>query len=353
MGRMIMSTEADYFRTFCEISKAFGTTLATEKLLDMIVASAVKSLKARAACLFLSDRNKDLFVIRAQYGLSDNYLHADPQSARKIVQAALKAGYLHIYDATSDPRVEHHELKKKEGIASILDVPVIVRDQAIGILALYTAEHREFSKVEIDFLKALAEQGGIALEHARLVERINNNAQIFLELASKINGTLNISQIVRCLSEDTCHKLGMKASAIQLDNSSRQKLETAFAHGLSDAFASELPVLLEGCALKALSGEIVRVEDCNSDPFIEHKNRFSEEGLGALISVPIQSRHETVGVLHLFSAKPRRFPADLQMIINALAHTGALAIRNAAMYLQLQKDKESLEADVWAQRNWF
>jgi len=348
-----MSTEANYFRTFCEISKAFGTTLSTEKILAMIVESAVESLNARAACLFLSDQSKDVFVPKAQYGLSDRYLHADPMSARQIVEAALKTGYLHIYDATLDPRVEHHEVKKKEGIASILDVPVIVRNKAIGILALYTAEHREFTKDEIDFLKALAEQGGIALEHARLVERINNNARIFLELASKINGTLNIRQIVHHLSTDTCHKLGLKASAIQLLNASRGQLDTAFSHGLSEVFLADLNTLLEPCARKALSGEMAVVADCSADPCIQHKERFAEECLGAFASVPIQSREETIGVLHLFSANPRRFPSDFQMTVNALAHTGALAIRNAAMYLQLQKEKDNLEVDVWAQRNWF
>ena len=80
----------------------------------------------------------------AQTGLSDNYLHANPMKALSIVTAVEKKGYLFFADATSDPRLENHDAKKAEGIASLLTVPVTVKDRTIGILSLYTAEHREF-----------------------------------------------------------------------------------------------------------------------------------------------------------------------------------------------------------------
>ena len=129
-----MTTEKDYFKTFCKISKAFGTTLGKEKLLELIVQSAIDTMNAKAACLFLSDKAKDVFIPVAQKGLSDNYLHASPMQARKIVDEILKGGYLSFYDATTDPRLENLEAKKAEGIASILSVPVMVKDQAIGVL---------------------------------------------------------------------------------------------------------------------------------------------------------------------------------------------------------------------------
>ena len=128
-----MAKEKDYFKTFCKVSKAFGTTLSREKLLDLIVRSAVDIMEAKAACLFLADEEKDIFIPVAQIGLSDKYLHASPMQAKKIVQAILNGGHLYIKDATTDPRLENHEEKKAEGIASILDVPVMVKDKAIGI----------------------------------------------------------------------------------------------------------------------------------------------------------------------------------------------------------------------------
>jgi len=60
-----------------------------------------------------------------------------------------------------------------------------------------------------------------------------------------------------------------------------------------------------------------------------------------------------IGVMRLYSAVKRDYPEDLLMLVEALAHSGALAIQNASMYLQLQKDKENLEKDVWSHRSWF
>lgn len=197
-----MTKQPDYFKTFCKVSKAFSTVLSTEKLLDLIVESAIETMNARAACLFLADEEKDIFVPVAQKGLSDNYLHAKPMHARTIVNAILKGGYLYIRDATSDPRVENHEAKRAEGIASILDVPVMVRDKAIGVLALYAATIREFSDDEIDFVSALAEQGGMAVERARLLDRIQKNSALFLQLASSINSSLDIKKILQKKTDD-------------------------------------------------------------------------------------------------------------------------------------------------------
>ena len=112
-----MTKEKDYFRTFCKVSKAFGTTLSKEKLLDLIVQSAIDTMDAKAACLFLAEAEKDIFVPVAQRGLSDNYLHQKPMKARKIVEEIIEGGHLHFSDATSDPRLEHHGEKKAEGIA--------------------------------------------------------------------------------------------------------------------------------------------------------------------------------------------------------------------------------------------
>ena len=145
-----MTKKNDYFQTICKVSRAYGTTLTKEALLDLIVQSAIETMKGKAACLFLADEEKDVFVPVTQKGLSDDYFHAGPMRAKKVVSDVLEGEHLSIRDATTDPRLENHEAKKAEGIASILVVPVMVGDKAIGILSLYTSEPRDFSKDEIE-----------------------------------------------------------------------------------------------------------------------------------------------------------------------------------------------------------
>jgi GAF domain-containing protein len=348
-----MTEQPDYFKSFCKVSKAFGTVLSSENLLDLIVASAIETMDAKAACLFLADEEKDIFVPVAQKGLSDSYLHAKPMQAKQLVGAILKGGYLHIKDATSDPRVENHDAKRAEGIASILDVPVMVQDKAIGVLALYTSQARDFSGDEIDFLSALAEQGGMAIERARLLGRIQKNSALFLQLASSINSSLDIKKILHTLTAEIAQALGMKGALIRLLNEKTGALDLVTTYGLSDEFLNKGTVYAEKSISDDLKGKTVVIKDVAADSRIQYRQEHVDEGITSMLSVPIKSKQEVIGVIRMFSAVKRDYPEDTLMLIEALAHTGALAIQNASMYLRLQHAKEDLEKDIWSHRSWF
>ena len=348
-----MTKEKDYFRTFCKVSRAFGSTLSREKLLDLIVESAIETMDAKAACLFLADEKRDVFVPTAQKGLSDDYLHAKPLRAKSIVQAVLKGGYLAIRDATSDPRVENHEAKKAEGIASILDVPVMVRDKVIGVLALYTGTVRDFSIDEIDFLSALAEQGGSAIQQARLLERIQKNSMLFLDLASDINSSLDVKKIFHNLTVDLSDALGMKGVIIRLLNKETGELQLVASHGLSEEFLDKGPLSAEKSVVQAMKGETVIIDDVENDERLQYRDEVIREGIVSMLVVPIKVKDDVIGIMRLCSAVKRDYPQDIIVLVNALAQTGGLAIQNASLYLALQDDMKELKDDIWSHRSWF
>jgi GAF domain-containing protein len=348
-----MAEEINYFKTICKVSKAFGSTLSQSKLLDLIVTSAIETMNAKAACLFLADEAEDTFIPVAQKGLSDKYLHAQPLHAKMIVGAVLKGGYLAIRDATKDPRVENHAMKKAEGIASILDVPVMVRDKAIGILALYTAEPRDFSEDEIDFLSALAEHGGRAIEIARLLERIRRNSTLFLDLAANINSSLDIKKILHNMTADICEAFGMKGVLIRLLNKQSGNLELVASYGLSEDFLNKGPVAAQKTLSKLLKGETVVIGDVETEPSLEYRDAVRKEGIVSMLVVPIKVKDEVIGIMRLCSGVKRDYSDDLIMLVTALAQTGGLAIQNAAMYLALQNDMRDLKEDIWSHRSWF
>ena len=348
-----MAKGINYFKSFCKISKAFGTTLSKTEILNLIVESAIETMNAKAACLFLADEKEDVFVPVAQEGLSENYLHAKPMQAKKIVKAILKGGYLAIRDATSDPRVENHDAKKAEGIASILDVPVMVKDRAIGVLALYTAKPRDFKQDEIDFLSALADQGGMAVQHARLLERIRQNSMLFLDLATNINSSLDIKHILHNLTADICEALGMKGVMIRLLNKATGDLDLVASYGLSEEFLNKGAVSAKKHLLRVLKGETLVIDDVATDKTLQYQDEVIKEGIASMLVVPIKAKEEVIGLMRLCSAAKRAYPDDVIMLVNALAQTGGLAIQNASMYLALQNDMQDLKEDIWSHRSWF
>jgi GAF domain-containing protein len=348
-----MTRETDYFKTFCKISKAFGTAITKQELLDLIVSSAIETMGGKAACLFLQDRKADAFIPVAQKGLSKTYLHANPIKAKNIVAALEKEGYLAFLDATSDPRLENHAAKKAEGIASLLTVPVRMRDRTIGVLTLYTGQRREFRPDEVEFLQALAEQGGIALEKTRLVNRIRKLTMLFLDLSSSINSSLDIKEVLSNLTENICDTLGLKAAHIRLLDEDTGTLKLVASCGLSDEFLEKGASVTTETAQRALKGETMVISDVTTDTRIQFKELMKAEGIASMIVTPILARDQVIGVMRLYSGVQREFPSDFMAMVEALAHQGGLAIQNASMFLKLQEEQKSLEADIWSHRSWF
>ena len=349
-----MKGKKDFFKTFCNISRAFGTSLDNKQLLDIIVQSAIDTMDAKAACLFLEDREKDLFVPVCQKGLSENYLHSDPYKAKKLVEDLICKGYMAAHDIASDSRTENVEAKKAEGIASILVVPVMVEGKAIGILSLYTATVREFSNDEIEFLQALGEQGGIAIQNARLVERLRKNAVLFRDMADSINSTnLDIRQILHILTADIAEAFGMKGVNIRLLNRESNALELVATYGLSEEFLAKGSISADKSVTEAMKGKTVIIRDATTDDRIQYKEAMKKEGIVSMLCVPIRVRDEIIGVMRLCSSAERDFPEDMILLVEALAHQGGIAIQNASLYLSLQEDKKNLEEDIWSHRLWF
>ena len=145
----------------------------------------------------------------------------------------------------------------------------------------------------------------------------------------------------------------MQGASIRLLNADTGALELITTYGLSEDFITTGAVLSQMPDAVQLTGETLVIEDVASDARTRHQPALRKEGIGSMLSVPIRSKDAVIGVMCLFHPAARSYPEDTIMMVEALAHTGALAIQNASMYLQLQQDKESLEKDIWSHRSWF
>lgn len=346
-----MDKGKEYFGIFYKISCAFGTAATQNRLLELIVESVVGTMDVKAACLFMQDSRNEYFVPIAQIGLSEKYFHASPLNSKKLVRALEQGGYLYFEDALRDDRLENHAAKKAEGIASILTVPVRVSSVTKGVLSLYTATRRKFSNEEIAFLNALANQGGIAIYNNNLLNRLRKNSMLFLELASSINSSLDIKEILSNLTVNICDSLEMKGVTIRLLDEDTSSMKLIASHGLSDEFLEIRESINTETTSRALKGETVIVSD--TDKRIKFKKEMKKEGIKSMIVTPILARDKVIGVMRLYSADYTKFPSDVLVMIEALAHQGGLAIQNASMYLKLQEEKTNLEEDIWSHRSWF
>jgi len=152
------------------ISTEISSTLQLEEVLQRVVAHACRLMEARVSSLLLIDKEEGTLRPAATYGASAAYL---AQPAREIdatlVGEVVKAGLpLYIPDVREDPRYRAAGLARREGLCTLLSVPLHTKTGVIGVLNVYTGEPRSFDESDIRLLTLLASQSAIAIENATL-----------------------------------------------------------------------------------------------------------------------------------------------------------------------------------------
>jgi uncharacterized protein YigA (DUF484 family) len=163
-----------YFSTLSDMEKRMCGMLNMSQLLSTMVEETTKALEAKGCSIRLLDPSGQKLEIKAVYGLSKEYLDKGPVDVEhsKVDKEVLEGKVVYIEDATKDPRFQYPEEAKREGIVSVLSVPLRVADRKIGVVRIYTSEPRKFTKDEIDFVNSVAAQAAIAIQNAALYENL-------------------------------------------------------------------------------------------------------------------------------------------------------------------------------------
>jgi GAF domain-containing protein len=164
-----------YYESLYEVAAAVNSVRTPEEVLGSIVEKVATTLGAKGCSIMLLTPDGKRLLHTAAYGLSDWYIRKGPYLADKSIAETLKGGPVVIMDATTDERMQYPEQQAKEGVVSILSVPMMLRDEVIGVMRVYTSEPRYFDSDDIYFVSAVANLGAIALENADLYEFVHKD----------------------------------------------------------------------------------------------------------------------------------------------------------------------------------
>jgi GAF domain-containing protein len=134
-------------------------------------------MQVKACGLRLLDPRKGQLKLAAVYGLSDDYLAKGPVDVdhSPVDIEALCGTPVIIQNIESDTRFQYKEAAKREGIVSVLCVPLEVRGEATGVMRVYTGEKVTFLEDDIQFLSVLASLAALAIENANLYESLKRS----------------------------------------------------------------------------------------------------------------------------------------------------------------------------------
>ncbi len=322
------------------------STLDVEKVLDLIVQKVPEVLGVDAATIRLLDAAGERLFLVASHGLSREYLNRGPIDAEQSVTKALAGEPVAIHDALSYPHIQHLEAIRKEGIKSLLVAPIIMKGEIAGVLRLLTKSPRYFKKNEIEFVTALAEQCGIAIENARAYEEQNRQIRYLKsleEIGKALNSTFQLQEVLDFIVAKIPDVMNLKGCTIRLFDPGKGHLNLVAASGLSKEYLGRGSIDDELSTHHAMKGEPVIIHDATIDHRITYQDNAKKEGVASILAVAIVVKKRIIGVLRLLTSERRDFSDAEINFATAVAEQGGIAIQNAKSYSKITKLITELE----------
>ncbi|MGE0826188.1 MAG: GAF domain-containing protein [Candidatus Binatia bacterium] len=152
------------------IAEVLSASLELRPMLQQVLEATVKQLGLKAASIRLLDPKRQILLLMATYGLSDAYLAKGEVQVTKspLDQRVLRGEVVVLHDAEHEPGLQYPAEVAREGIRSVLVVPLILKERTLGVVRVYSAQPRDFGPVARNFLVSVADLVALAMENAEL-----------------------------------------------------------------------------------------------------------------------------------------------------------------------------------------
>jgi GAF domain-containing protein len=160
------------------VSETVPLSLDVKDVLNQILKVISEDLRAKGCVIRLLDPDTGRLELWASYGLSQGYLDKGPVDASRAKTEMLEGRCVAVYDATQ--YLQYPEEARREGIASLLSVPLLVHGRSIGFFRIFTHKPYEFSADEIHLMKMVGEQCALLIHSARLYSLIKERYETLM-----------------------------------------------------------------------------------------------------------------------------------------------------------------------------
>ncbi|MCU0652534.1 MAG: GAF and ANTAR domain-containing protein [Candidatus Omnitrophica bacterium] len=206
----------EQIKALSKISKAITSDLYLEDLLRLIVTVIAELLGSNICSLMLIDEKTNELVVRATQSISSDYNHKPPLKIGEGIagKAAKENKPVAVKDVAKEKEYKYKDIAKKEGLSSLLSVPMSVKNKVIGVINCYTAKPHDFSEAEIEILTTIANQAAIAIENTELIVK-GKVIQEELETRKRIERAKGILMRDEGLTEEQAY---LKIRRYSMDN---------------------------------------------------------------------------------------------------------------------------------------
>jgi len=198
---------SDQISTLAQVGQIIASGRYLEEMLQLIVNIIANMMRARVCSIMLVDSQRNELVIKAAKASSEEYLRKpNLKIGNSLISRVVKEkAPLMVRDVTKQEGYQYPELATKEGIRSLLSVPMILKDHVIGVLNVYSADERSFSNEDLRLLSTVADQVSLAFENTKLNVAIQESQEA-LQTRKLVERAKSILQRQANLTEEEAYK---------------------------------------------------------------------------------------------------------------------------------------------------
>ena len=234
-----MQRKALQVETLSQVSETVASNRLIKDVLQLLVTMTAQMMNSKICSIMLLDEVSGELRIAATQSLSEQYRRKpNLKIGQGISGRAVKDRRpIIVLDVLTDRDYMYPDMAKKEGLCSLVSVPMMVREKALGVINSYTSVPHVFTGEEVKLLQAIANQAAIAIEHTTLIEKSHEmqEALAVRKIMERAKGYLMRS---KKLTEEEAFKL-IQRQSMDFRKSMREIAEAVLLAGELDQRAEK------------------------------------------------------------------------------------------------------------------
>jgi len=332
-----------------------------QPVFDTILTDALRICESHYGAIFRFDGA--VFHLAATANVTPELLaHLTSSPIKPGRQSALRRVGLehqpvHIADVLADPECELPEAYRKEGLRSVLAVPLLRENTLIGAITIHRRDVRPFSEKQIALLKTFADQAVIAIENVRLFQELESRNREITEALEQQTATSQVLGVISSSPRDLKPVFeSILANAARLGSSDYGVIfrfdgalfSLAAAHNPSPQLMTLAdrtfpPQRTTAIGRVGLERKVIHIPDVSVDPEWQPPEEYRAEGIKTVLAVPMLKENTLVGVIAVYRREVRAFTESQIALLRTFADQAVIAIENVRLFRELEEKNLQLE----------